>query len=304
MVELQHSYATARPSHEPRADHRIEVRGGRGVQVAEWGPVDGSPLVFINGTPSSRLMCPDALATEEAGVRFIAFDRPGYGRSERHPDRLTRIEVAADVGEILDRLDIERAPVVGWSGGGPYALACAATMPDRVRSAATLCAPSGSTLSAAADPEVAEIRQLLTVEPEVGMERLRDRCSWLSADPLSMLRVVEQFAPEVLTAPGMRETYAAWVTEAAAVSIDGYVDDWLLDAQDDYWGFDPSAITATVTCWFGARDRIVTREDAERQATLVSDATTIGCDECGHLVPIAHWPEILATVLGDTASAR
>ncbi len=303
MVELQHSYAGARPSHEPRDDYRIEVRGGRGVQVAEWGPLDGVPLVFVNGTPSSRLMCPDTAATEDAGVRFVAFDRPGYGRSDRYPGHLSRMDVATDIGEILDRLGIDRAPVVGWSGGGPYALACAATMPDRVRVAATLCAPSGSTLSAGDDPEIAEIRQVLRVDPEGGMERVRQRCAWLSKDPLSMLRVVERFAPDVLTTPGLHETYAAWVREAGAVSIDGYVDDWLIDSQDDYWGFDPTEITATVTCWFGARDRIVNRWHAEQQVALIPNARIVGCDECGHFVPIAHWPEILSTVFSDATDA-
>lgn len=63
------------------------------------------------------------------------------------------------------------------------------------------------------------------------------------------------------------------------------MDDRLLDSQDDVWGFDPSEITATVTCWFDARDRIVNREHAEQQAALLPDTTAAGCDGCGHVVP-------------------
>ena len=77
-----HSYEMARPSHTPRLDGLVDLADERRLAYAEWGPQDGTPLIFFHGTPGSRLFCPDEPGTNNAGVRFIAFDRAGYGRSD------------------------------------------------------------------------------------------------------------------------------------------------------------------------------------------------------------------------------
>ena len=121
-----HSYAAARPSGAPRVDRAVRLGDGRVVQIAEWGRPDGPPVVFMHGTPGSRLFCPDLAATERAGVRLISFDRAGYGRSDPRGEPPTFRAAVSDVIEVLDELRIARAAVIGWSGGGPNALACAA----------------------------------------------------------------------------------------------------------------------------------------------------------------------------------
>jgi pimeloyl-ACP methyl ester carboxylesterase len=115
----------------PRLDRTIELADGRTLAFSEWGVPDGKPLVFLHGVPGSRLMCPDLDATEAAGVRLITIDRPGYGRSDLQPDR-TRLNWVEDYLQLIDHLELDTCPVVGMSGGGPYALACAYRSPDRV----------------------------------------------------------------------------------------------------------------------------------------------------------------------------
>jgi len=63
-------------------DRAVRLADDRVVQIAEWGTPDRPPVVFMHGTPGSRLFCPDLAATERAGVRLISFDRAGYGRSD------------------------------------------------------------------------------------------------------------------------------------------------------------------------------------------------------------------------------
>jgi len=106
--------------------------GERRVAYAEYGVPEGSPVVFLHGTPGSRLLgelLDDAAC--ERGLRLLAPDRPGYGRSSPWPSR-TLSDTGALLDAVLDDAGVERAGVVGFSGGGPHALAAAATREERV----------------------------------------------------------------------------------------------------------------------------------------------------------------------------
>ncbi len=121
-------------------DHRVISADGRALGVQEAGDPDGKPVLFHHGTPMSRLIYAgwDETAREQ-NVRFLCYDRPGYGLSDRHEGR----DVAAcaqDVQSIADHLDIPRLGVMGLSGGGPHALACAALLPDLVPRVVSLAA--------------------------------------------------------------------------------------------------------------------------------------------------------------------
>jgi pimeloyl-ACP methyl ester carboxylesterase len=119
---------------------RRQITGpdGRRLDVELTGPDDGRALVFHNGTPGAGVVfAPLAQAGAERGLRHIAYSRPGYGQSDRRPGR-TVADCVADVAAIADELGIERFFTVGWSGGGPHALACAALLPERTIAAATL----------------------------------------------------------------------------------------------------------------------------------------------------------------------
>jgi pimeloyl-ACP methyl ester carboxylesterase len=70
---------------EPIRDERVRLRDGRALAYAEWGDEHGRPVFFFHGSPLSRLRCPDGEATEAAGVRLVAVDRPGFGGSDLQP---------------------------------------------------------------------------------------------------------------------------------------------------------------------------------------------------------------------------
>ena len=103
---------------------------GRTLSYATGGDPDGVPVVVHHGTPGSRLF--GALLSEpaaEVGVRLLAPDRPGYGRSSP-PAEWTWKDWPADLGALLDAESVDRAGALGFSGGGPFALAAASD--DRV----------------------------------------------------------------------------------------------------------------------------------------------------------------------------
>jgi pimeloyl-ACP methyl ester carboxylesterase len=111
------------------------LRDGRLLGYGEYGKPDGEPGFYFHGHPGSRLEAGFAdAAAAEAGARIIALDRPGYGLSDFQPDR-TIVDWPRDVEEAADALGIDRFSVMGSSGGGPYALACAHEIPERITKA-------------------------------------------------------------------------------------------------------------------------------------------------------------------------
>jgi pimeloyl-ACP methyl ester carboxylesterase len=109
------------PGLKPTSDHTLSLADGRRVAWAEWGVRQGEPVVFLHRNPGSRLLDPDSTATAAAGVRLITIDRPGYGRTDplAAPKRSA---VAADVAAVVRHIGLDDVAVMGWSGGGVFAL--------------------------------------------------------------------------------------------------------------------------------------------------------------------------------------
>ena len=129
-----------------RTNRQVTLADGRTLAYAEYGVPGGRPVFFFHGGNDSRLA--GALLDEAAarlGVRLIAPDRPGYGRSDFQLDRRF-LDWPVDMAQLADALAIERFDIVGHSGGGPHAAAVAVAMPERLTGAALVssAAPLGS----------------------------------------------------------------------------------------------------------------------------------------------------------------
>lgn len=113
----------------------LELSDGRRLHVYDTGAdnSDGRLVVFWHhGTPNIGAP-PEPLvpAATRLGIRWVSYDRPGYGGSTPHPGRNTA-SAADDVSAIVEALGIDRVAVMGHSGGGPHALACGALLPEQV----------------------------------------------------------------------------------------------------------------------------------------------------------------------------
>ncbi|MCG6500466.1 alpha/beta fold hydrolase, partial [Kitasatospora sp. A2-31] len=116
----------------------VKAADGRALAVETVGDPRGRPVFLLHGTPGSRVgPHPRTSVLYRLGIRLVSFDRPGYGDSARLPGRRVSA-AAADVRTIADELGIDRFAVLGRSGGGPHALACAALLPERVTRVALL----------------------------------------------------------------------------------------------------------------------------------------------------------------------
>jgi pimeloyl-ACP methyl ester carboxylesterase len=114
------------------------VAGKRKVAWDSWGSPTGVPVFLLHGTPGSHSgPRPRSSVLYRLGIRLVSYDRPGYGGSDPSPGR-TVADAAADVEAIADDLKLDKFGVLGRSGGGPHALACAALLGDRVLRVACL----------------------------------------------------------------------------------------------------------------------------------------------------------------------
>jgi pimeloyl-ACP methyl ester carboxylesterase len=241
--------------------HTVRVAGGRTVTVESWGASDGVPIFLLHGTPGCRSgPRPRTSVLYRLGVRLISYDRPGYGESSRHCGR-TIADAAADVRAIADDFGLPTFGVVGRSGGGPHALACAALMADRVDRAAALV----SLAPADADgldwyDGMAESNTRAYKDIDDGgaviESRLARDAARLREDPQSLLTSLrpeiagadQRIIKDVAIRRLLTETHA----EALRHGIDGWIDD--MRAFRRPWGFDVSAVTGPVLLWHGEDD--------------------------------------------------
>jgi pimeloyl-ACP methyl ester carboxylesterase len=114
------------PCPPPRIEGTIALPDGRRLGFGEYGDPTGPLVIWFHGALGARRQVPLVArrAAEELGLRVVCLERPGIGFSTDHSYRQMR-DWAADVAFVADRLGHERFMVVGLSGGGPYALACA-----------------------------------------------------------------------------------------------------------------------------------------------------------------------------------
>jgi pimeloyl-ACP methyl ester carboxylesterase len=111
---------------------------GREIEFLVAGPEDGLPLVLHEGTPCGLVLySPTLRAAAVRGLRVILAARPGYEGSTPRPGRRV-VDVAEDTAAVLDDLGAGTFVTLGWSGGGPHALACAAALPGRCLAAGSI----------------------------------------------------------------------------------------------------------------------------------------------------------------------
>jgi pimeloyl-ACP methyl ester carboxylesterase len=278
----------------------MKLADGRTLAYSEWGDLRGSPLVLLHGEPGSRLMCPDVDATEAAGVRLITIDRPGYGRSDPRPDR-TLLSWVDDWVELADHLELPSCPVVGWSGGGPYALACAYRLPERVPAIGLAGSPGlvGEVPGALDDyysPEGRANYELFQRDRAAGTEAITKRAQWYDGDGWQTLLADsgDNADDRLLTRADVLETFKACLREGARQGSVGYTEDGVAEAGPA--GFSVAAIQQEVHVWIGEADPIVSRLHADYLVRTIPRAALVSFPGEGHLFLFDHWAEMLTAL--------
>jgi pimeloyl-ACP methyl ester carboxylesterase len=289
---------------------RLQISGpdGRALDVELSGPDRGPAVVFHPGTPDSGTLFERLVTTgAERGLRHIAYSRPGYGLSERHRGRRVA-DCVQDVAAILDGLGIDRAYIVGQSGGGPHALACAALLPERTIAAATLggVAPWRAEgldwLAGMGDENLEEFGAAEAGEEPLlqVLEPAREQLLGTTGEQLAAALGDLVSEPDRAALTGeYGEHLARSIKRGLRDSVWGWFDDDRAFVTD--WGFDLGAIARPVTIWQGREDRFVPFAHGEWLAGHVHGAHPQLRDGEGHLsIVIGRYGEILDDLTAGT----
>ena len=290
--------------------HTVTTADGRDLCV-EVAPSDGPDAILVHpGTPNSRHLFAGWIADAHArGATIVAYDRPGYGGSTPAPGR-TVADGAQDARTVADALGLQRFAVWGVSGGGPYALACAALLGERVRAAAVLgsSAPWGASdldyFAGMGQENVDDTRLLLEDRTAARAKLEADRLEVLELAAEGMVRMRETFSTlvsgpdrEVLEGPS-GDFIAMCTRDGLTPGADGWFEDCVAELEP--WGFDLSAIRVPVKVWHGAYDQFVPRAHGEWLAAHIPNAQGQFSDTDGHLaVPAERIDEVHAWLLGN-----
>jgi pimeloyl-ACP methyl ester carboxylesterase len=279
----------------------VDLKDGRSLEVALAGPVEGSVVVLHHGTPgSARAFRPFVDAASARGTRLVSYSRPGYAGSSRSEGR-TIANCVADVVEIVDHLGVGRFSTMGWSGGGPHTLACAALLPQRVTACATIAgvgpwgvegldflegmAPENHEEFGAA-LESADVLQAF-LEPEA------EELAGVTGDQVAAALggLVSDVDKAALTGE-FADYVAAMLHDSVRDGIWGWFDDDRAFTRP--WGFDLPAIRVPVSVWQGAQDLMVPFAHGQWLAAHVPGARPMLRPEHGHLsLAVSAFGEIL-----------
>ncbi|MGZ4270327.1 MAG: alpha/beta fold hydrolase [Solirubrobacteraceae bacterium] len=305
MRRASHSDIRVDGGNVPPGGEEGEVRlaGGRRLAFVVHGDRSGLPVVLHHGTPMSSLGLGFADAAARArGVRLICPDRPGIGRSDPAP-RQTLLGWADDVGALADAIRIERFSVIGYSGGGPHALACAARLPARVTAVALMAGQAPLDRPGAREGLEATDRWLTETSA---------RRPHLAALVLRLLGAIARHAPRLLLramqgdvgdadrraigafGPALILTFRDALRQGPA----GVVDDYR--RENDRWGFALADVKAPVDIWQGDDDRLIPMHHAEDLAARLPRGSLHRVHGEGHLSLAGRFDAVLDALLAHT----
>jgi pimeloyl-ACP methyl ester carboxylesterase len=285
----------------------VEATDGRTLEVQIAGPEQGTVLLFHHGTPGAGVPSADMVAAvTERNLRYVSASRPGYAASTPRPGRSVA-DVADDAVAVLDHLGANRCYTMGWSGGGPHAMACAALLPDRVIAAATIgsVAPYGlpglDFLAGMGRENIEEFGAALAGSPELtrALESQLPEFSRVTGDQIAdalgdLLPPVDRAA---LTGD-LADALAADTRHSLEQGIAGWHDDDLAFTRP--WGFELPSIGVPLSIWQGGQDRMVPFAHGAWLAQQVPGVRAHLLPEHGHLsLAVSSIGTILDELIGQ-----
>ncbi len=245
-----------------KINQTIKLKDGRTLGFDEYGSPDGKPIVLFHGTPGSRLE--GRILNNSCvrlNVRCIAFDRPGIGLSDFKP-KYNILSIQDDVIQLADTLKIDRFSILGVSGGGPYAVACALKNPQRINKVALV--------SSVSPYDVPGVKKGMNQSDRM-TSMIARRAPWLLKILMNTMANNTRKNPDGFISGIVKEVPKADKDVLGRQEIRNWLIDTFLEsvrygprgAARDYslitrkWGFQIKDITTEVHLWQGEEDNMV-----------------------------------------------
>lgn len=277
----------------------VHTSDGRLLEALVSGPPDGTVLVLHTGTPCGLVPLPRSLDPAPMGIRTVLYARPGYGRSTPRPGR-TVADTAGDTAAILDALGVQRFLNLGWSGGGPHALACDSLLADRCLATAVIAGIAPYAEAEAASQvrawyEADEDNQLAFAGDIEGFRQAVDAfVAQLKPTAEDVAANADTAADRRFFAAGYGEWVASFVRAGGVSGSHGAADDCLATFRD--WGFPLSRIRH-VTIWQGTDDQNVPPYHSEWLRDHLPQAELRTLENESHNSIVRHIPEIISDLM-------
>jgi pimeloyl-ACP methyl ester carboxylesterase len=289
---------------------QLRLPGGRTLGVDDVGDPHGTPVVYLHGTPDSRLARhPDDGLAGEAGVRLLAVDRPGYGATSASPPGADPSVFADDVAAMLDHLGIDRAALLTWSGGALHGLAAtSAQLADRSHGLHVVAgivpreAYDDPTVRAAAGHRLGLVDLAEGLPPE-GLIDLAEGLAPLQAPQpcdhaVALEHQREQRSPAdqmiLEQVPGAIDRMADALVEAVRHGLAGVRTD--IETEVRRGALDLTTITLPVHLWYGTADTVTPPALGEWYAKQLPHAHLTLVPDASHYLPFTHWPDLLTAL--------
>jgi pimeloyl-ACP methyl ester carboxylesterase len=289
----------------PKSEYQeLTLRDGRTLAFAEYGSPSGRPIIYCHGVPSSRVegdLIVNGGTASALGLRVIVPDRPGMGHSQSQTGRRI-VDWPNDVVDLAAALGLETFAVLGSSGGAPYAAACGALIPSRVRVVGVLggVAPADAPgfLSSMSGP-LRMMFRLGRSAPTVLRILFRLQLRAVRRGGPRAGERMAAWAPEpdriLLQRTEVSAGFMACFEEACRQGPAGPAEDVGLIANP--WGFDLDAVKVPVLLWHGELDRNVPVTAGRYLAGVFPNCRATFYAEDGHLsVPLNHQEEVLGAL--------
>lgn len=280
------------------ADGRLRLGDGRSLGFRIHGDPAGVPLLFLHGTPGSRLEFGIGHAAgRERGLAIIAPDRWGYGLSDCPPNP-TLAGFAADAAMLMDHLGHRSFAVGGVSGGAPYAAAVAACMPARVTTLA-LVSPVGPIAGDAGATSLTGMQRfafcVLPARPNVAASIFRAFRFSLATSPRFAARLAtlrgSRTDKALISQPQLREKIMGSLREGLRRGLSGPTTDLAIFSKP--WQIDLAQIRASARVWIGTADVVVPRVAALTLAQRIAGCILTEPQGQGHFWVASNYAEVL-----------
>lgn len=271
------------------------VTSDRRLAWSEWGPADGTPVLVSPGAATSASLGFALDALDRLGVRLIALDRPGLGRSDPAPGR-SLLDFADDVRALAAARALGIPAIVGYSQGAPFALASAAA--GAVSAVAVVAGTDELAAPAMRDtlpPELARLVEQAERDPEAAEAFFRGMTPAIMREMILGSSSARDLA--VYREPGFAAAFGAALDEGFAQGPDGYARDTLLAMRR--WPFELSAIRVPVHLWYGRHDGspVHSPDLGESLARRIPGASRTVVEDGGGALPWTHGAAILEALV-------